>query len=70
MEALYRLENITCSYGRQTALEVAALDVPAAEILCVRGANGAGKSTLLQLLALLQPAAPAAAVSAPLVDGT
>jgi len=57
MEPLYQLENITCRYGRQTALEIAALEIPAAEILCVRGANGAGKSTLLQLLALLQPAA-------------
>lgn len=56
MNPLYRLENITCCYGRQTALEVQTLEIPAAEILCVLGANGAGKSTLLQLLALLQPA--------------
>ena len=46
MEPLYQLENITCRYGRQTALEIAALEIPAAEILCVRGANGAGKSVI------------------------
>lgn len=55
MDPLYRFENITCRYGRHTALDIAALEIPGTEMLCVRGANGAGKSTLLQLLALLQP---------------
>jgi len=55
MPALYRLENLTCRYGTRTALAIDSLEVPAATLICVRGANGAGKSTLLQLLALLQP---------------
>jgi tungstate transport system ATP-binding protein len=51
---LYRLENVVQSYGEATVLEIAELELPVGDVLCLLGPTGAGKSTLLRLLAGLE----------------
>jgi tungstate transport system ATP-binding protein len=52
--SMYRLQNVVKSYGGSTVLEIAELNVPAGDVLCLLGPTGAGKSTLLRLLAGLE----------------
>jgi tungstate transport system ATP-binding protein len=52
---LYRLGDVTRSYGQRTVLRIDGLDVAAGEVLCLVGPTGAGKSTLLRLLAGVEP---------------
>ncbi|MGS2616222.1 ABC transporter ATP-binding protein [Micromonospora sp. LZ34] len=46
-----RLEELTKSYGRTTALDGIDLDVRAGELLTLVGPSGSGKSTVLRLIA-------------------
>jgi tungstate transport system ATP-binding protein len=50
----YRLKNVVQSYGDSTVLEIAELELPVGDVLCLLGPTGAGKSTLLRLLAGLE----------------
>jgi tungstate transport system ATP-binding protein len=54
MSSIYRLQNVVKSYGDSTVLEIAELEVPLGDVLCLLGPTGAGKSTLLRLLAGLE----------------
>jgi branched-chain amino acid transport system ATP-binding protein len=47
---LLKIESLTVNYGAIRAIDGAALDVQAGEILSVVGANGSGKSTLLKTI--------------------
>ena len=47
---LLKIEGLTVNYGAIRAIDGAALDVQAGEILSVVGANGSGKSTLLKTI--------------------
>jgi molybdopterin-binding protein len=51
----YRLRGVRVEYGTRCALDIEALELPAAGITAVVGPNGSGKSTLLRLLAFLLP---------------
>lgn len=55
-EPLYRLRDLTKTYGPAPALEIASLDILTGEVLGLLGPTGAGKSTLLRLLAGLESA--------------
>lgn len=52
--ALLTLRDVAVRYGDTVALDIAALDLHAAEVLAIVGPNGAGKSTLLRVMGLLQ----------------
>jgi len=52
--SILRLQNVVKSYGDTTVLEIAELEVPLGDVLCLLGPTGAGKSTLLRLLAGLE----------------
>jgi tungstate transport system ATP-binding protein len=52
---LYRLRDVTRTYGSRTILRVDNLAVRRGEILALVGPSGAGKSTLLRLLNFLEP---------------
>jgi tungstate transport system ATP-binding protein len=54
MPSTYRLQNVGKGYGDSTVLEIADLDLPIGDVLCLLGPTGAGKSTLLRLLAGLE----------------
>src|SRR5688572_14039773 len=55
MPDLLRLESLTRTFGRRTALDAVTLTLPAGRVGLL-GPNGAGKSTLLKLLmGLLSP---------------
>ena len=47
---MLEVRDLNVAYGKHQALEGAALDVAAGEIVVILGANGAGKSTLLKAL--------------------
>jgi tungstate transport system ATP-binding protein len=53
---LYRLRDVTKSYGSGFTLLVPELDVDRGQVLTLLGPTGAGKSTLLRLLAGLEEA--------------
>jgi tungstate transport system ATP-binding protein len=59
MSAAYSLRGVCKVYatpsGARRVLDVAALHVPAGQVLAVVGPSGAGKSTLLRLLNFLEP---------------
>jgi tungstate transport system ATP-binding protein len=52
--ALLTLRDVAVRYGDTVALDIAALDLHAAEVVAIVGPNGAGKSTLLRVMGLLQ----------------
>lgn len=45
-----RLEDVSFSYGRETVLRSACLDIPAGQSVALVGPSGAGKSTLVNLI--------------------
>jgi ABC-2 type transport system ATP-binding protein len=58
MTPLIRLQQLTKTYGQQTALQSISLEVPAGVVFALLGENGAGKSTTIKLmLGLQQPTA-------------
>ena len=46
-----RIENVTKSFGRFTAVDNVSLDVYRSELFCLLGGSGCGKTTLLRMLA-------------------
>ena len=50
---IYQLQNIRKFHGRQLAVDIATLSIPAASITGLVGPNGSGKSSLLKLLAFV-----------------
>jgi peptide/nickel transport system ATP-binding protein len=56
MSLLVQLENLSVTYGRETALGNVQLDVEAGKTLAIIGESGSGKSTLALALAGLLPA--------------
>jgi tungstate transport system ATP-binding protein len=56
-EPIYRLRNVTKTYGPREVLRIAHLDVCPGEILAIVGPSGSGKSTCLRLLNFLEPPA-------------
>ncbi|TMV04145.1 ATP-binding cassette domain-containing protein [Brucella haematophila] len=55
MSLLVKLENLSVTYGRETALGKVQLDVEAGKTLAIIGESGSGKSTLALALAGLLP---------------
>ncbi len=51
---LLTLRDVIVRYGDAVALEIAALDLRACQVLAIVGPNGSGKSTLLRVMGLLQ----------------
>ena len=51
MKPLIRLEHITKTFGRITALEDICLELHPNEVVGLIGDNGAGKSTLVSIIA-------------------
>ncbi len=49
-EPLYRLTNVSYSYGPSTAVRDFSLSVSGGETLAILGSNGSGKTTLLKML--------------------
>ena len=46
MTVLFKLSNITKSYGERQVLNAKALEIRAGNIHCLLGPNGSGKTTL------------------------
>lgn len=55
MTPLFRLANVSVSYGERTVLEAAGTVLNSGEFVAIVGPNGAGKSTLLHVAAGLNP---------------
>tara|TARA_R110002020_G_scaffold184947_2_gene382337 strand:- start:51519 stop:52220 length:702 start_codon:yes stop_codon:yes gene_type:complete len=53
---MIKIEDLTCAYGRVTAVRGVSLEVAEGEIVSLIGANGAGKTTLLRTLSGLHAA--------------
>lgn len=47
---MIKIENISCSYGKQEVLRQISFHLALGERLCIIGANGSGKSTLLHAI--------------------
>ena len=56
MSLLVKLDNLSVTYGRETALGNVQLDIEAGKTLAIIGESGSGKSTLALALAGLLPA--------------
>jgi ABC-type enterochelin transport system, ATPase component len=52
---MIRVENVSRSYGQETAVKNISLTIPTGKIIVFIGPNGAGKSTLFSLLSRLLP---------------
>jgi len=52
---MIRVENVSRSYGQETAVKNISLTIPTEKIIAFIGPNGAGKSTLFSLLSRLLP---------------
>ena len=50
MSRIIDIKNLSCSYGKISALEGVSLHIDKAEIVSLIGANGAGKTTLLRTI--------------------
>ena len=50
MSRIIDIKNLSCSYGKISALESVSLHIDKAEIVSLIGANGAGKTTLLRTI--------------------
>lgn len=55
MTPLLRIDGLSVSYGKATALENVSLRVDAGDIIAVLGPNGAGKTTLLKAISRALP---------------
>lgn len=53
MPPVFRLHEVTKSYGTREVLNVPELTIPGQQIYAMLGPNGCGKTTLLRILALL-----------------
>ncbi|NMC27019.1 MAG: ATP-binding cassette domain-containing protein [Syntrophomonadaceae bacterium] len=53
MQPLFRLHEVTKSFGAREVLNVPELTIPGKEIYAMLGPNGCGKTTILRILALL-----------------
>ena len=62
-DALLQASHVSVSYGRHQAVEDAALEVHAGEIVVILGANGAGKTTLLKAISGMVACSPGALIS-------
>jgi branched-chain amino acid transport system ATP-binding protein len=60
---MLEIAGISVQYGKHRAVDDAALNVAANEIVVILGANGAGKSSLLKAVAGLQPPGAGARVA-------
>lgn len=53
---MLKLSNVSCSYGKVTALRNVSVEVNSGELVTLIGANGAGKTTLLRTVSgLMKP---------------
>lgn len=52
---MFELNDLTCRFGRKTAVNGVSLAVPSGQMVGVIGRSGAGKSTLLRMLNRLAP---------------
>ena len=52
---MFRLENISKSYGNKEILKDISIEVNSGEAIGILGINGSGKSTLLSCIAKLHP---------------
>ena len=48
VETVFRLENVSVSYGERKAIRDVSLDIPANQITAIIGPSGCGKSTLIR----------------------
>jgi len=62
MEPVFRLRNLSVSYGDHAAVRGVTLDVPAKRITAVIGPSGSGKSTLIRCLNRMNDLIPSARV--------
>lgn len=53
MQPIFRLHEVTKSFGPREVLDIPELTIPGKEIYAMLGPNGCGKTTLLRILALL-----------------
>ena len=60
---MLEVKSLSVQYGKHRAVDDAALNAAANEIVVILGANGAGKSTLLKAVAGLQPPGAGARVA-------
>jgi phosphate transport system ATP-binding protein len=62
-QPVFRLENVTVSYGSLPAVRDVGLDVPSSQITAIIGPSGCGKSTLIRTLNRMNDLIPSARVS-------
>jgi phosphate transport system ATP-binding protein len=61
-EIVFRLQDVTVSYGRRAAVRDVTLDVPARHITAIIGPSGCGKSTLIRTFNRMNDLIPEARV--------